>query len=331
MFSSTTLRRATVALAAAAAASIALAGCSSGAASSTDSASGESKGALAMSFGGLDVPIWNAELVYMKELAEEAGYELLSDDPQWDVQKQIADWQAWIQRGDVKAIMGFPVQADAIVPVTAEAVAAGIPVVGYANVWEGTTGSLGSDYYADGYMVGEAAAAWINENMAGETDVPVVIMGEQTSDLGRGHAEGTRDALNELVEGGVSIAEIDAQTRDEGYSTAQSQMIAEPDTKVWLGTTDGVLLGAYQAVMDSGVAADDPTYAFGSLDATNETLDVIKIPDTIWRFGYSITAKEIAEANIKLLLQAANGEEVDDIVLTYNVVDGSNADEFYSE
>ncbi|GAA5036398.1 sugar ABC transporter substrate-binding protein [Microbacterium fluvii] len=320
-------------VAAAVATALMLGGCSGTTANEPDAASttGESKGALAMSFGGLDVPIWNDELVYMKELVEEAGYEFLSDDPQWDVQKQIADWQAWIQRGDVKAIMGFPVQADAIIPVTAEAIAAGIPVVGYANTWEGTTGSLSSDYHADGYTLGQAAAEWINENMAGETDVPVVIMGEQVSDRNRGIVEGMRDALNELVDGGVSLAEIDAQTRDEGYSTAQSQMVAEPDTKVWLSPTDGVLLGAYQAVMDSGVAADDPAYAFGALDATDETLDVIKLPDTVWRFGYAITAREIAEANVTLLLQAANGETVDDIVLTYNPVDASNADDFYSE
>lgn len=310
---------------------LAFTGCTSTDTDGADAPVDEPKGALAMSFGGLDVPIWNAQLGYMKEFAEEAGYEFLSNDPQWDVQKQVADWQAWIQRGDVKAIMGFPVQADAIIPVTAEAIAAGIPVVGYANTWEGTTGSLSSDYHADGYALGEVAAEWINENMAGESDVPVVIMGEQVSDRNRIIVEGMRDALNELTDGGVSLAEIDAQTRDEGYSTAQSQMVAEPDTKVWLSPTDGVLLGAYQAVMDSGVAPDDAEYAFGALDATNETLDVIKLPDTIWRFGFAITAKEIAEANVKLLIQAAEGETVDDIVLVYNVVTAENADDFYSE
>lgn len=211
----------------------------------------------------------------------------------------------------------------------AEANAAGITVVGYANVWEGTEGSLGADFYGDGHLVGEAAAAWINENYPGETAVPVVVMGEQASDLGRGHAQGMIDALHELAD--VTVHEIDAQTRDQGYSTAQSQMVAVPDTKVWLGTSDGVLLGAYQAVIDSGVAVDDPTYAFGSLDATNETLDIIKVPDTIWRFGYSITAETIAEANVQLLLQAAEGGPVDDIVLEYDVVTAENADEYYSE
>lgn len=329
---STRFRRGGLALTAITAAALALGGCASNGADTGSVPSDEaSKGALAMSFAGLDVPIWNAQLVYMKELVEEAGYEFLSDDPQWDVQKQIADWQAWIQRGDVKAIMGFPVQSDAIVPVTAEAVDAGIPVVGYANVWEGTTGSLGSDFNADGRMLGQAAAAWINENLAGETDVPVVLMGEQTSDRNRLMAEGVRESLDELVDGGVVLTELDAQTRDEGYSTAQSQMISNPDTRVWLGLTDGVHLGAYQAVVDSGIAVDDPTYAFGAIDATNETLDVIKIPDTIWRFGFAITAREIAEANVRLLLQAAEGEEVDDIVLVYNEVDASNADSFYSE
>ena len=322
------LRRAGAAVAATAAAALLLSGCGA-AAGNSEGASGDSeKGAIAMGFAGMDITIWNDQLKFMKPIIEEAGYEFLTSDPQWDVQKQVSDWEAWIQRGDVKAIMGFPVQSDAMVPVTAKATAEGIPVLGYATRWEGTAAGTIIDSYEDGRLVGGAAAEWINETMADEAEVPVAVVADKTSDLGKGRTEGIVDAITELAPN-AKVYELPGISREEGNSAAKSHLVAVPETRIWVGTSNDNTAGAYQALLDSGVAKDDSKYYVGATDATNETLDVIKIPNSIWRGGFILPAKALAESNADLLLRAAAGEKVEDNVITSTRVTAKNADEFY--
>lgn len=298
-----------------------------GAACSTETDSSE-KGALAMGFAGMDITIWNDQLKFMEPIIEDAGYEFLSSDPQWDVQKQVSDWDAWIQRGDVKAIMGFPVQSDAMVPVTQRAIDAGMTVLGYATTWKGTAAGTIIDSYEDGRLVGAAAAEWITENKAGEAVVPVAVVADKTSDLGKGRTEGIIDALTEGAKN-AKVYELPGISREEGNSVAKSQLVAEPNTQVWLGTSNDNAAGAYQALLDSGVAKDAAGYYVGATDATNETLDLIKIPNSIWRGGFILPAQVLAESNAQLLIAAAEGKELVDNVITSTRVTAENADEFY--
>ncbi len=56
-------------------------------------------------------------------------------DPQFKVEQQVQDWKAWIAQGEVKAIMGWPINADAMVPVTQQAADAAFP--SSAMPWRG--------------------------------------------------------------------------------------------------------------------------------------------------------------------------------------------------
>lgn len=303
--------------------------CSSGSGGeASDPAGNDAKGAVAMSFAGMDITIWNDELKFMRPIIEEAGYEFLTDDPQWQVQKQVADWEAWIGRGDVKAIMGFPVQTDAIVPVTAKAQEAGIPVLAYASPWEGVTAGVLVDGYEDGVTVGKATADWINENYADLDEVPVGILADMTSDFGKQKADGLKDGVEKNAPN-AKVYMLPGVSREEGYAAANAQLTAVPDTKVWLGTSNDNMTGGYQALLDSGVAEDDASYAVGSPDATNETLDIIAISDSIWRIGFIVSAKELGEANAHMLVAAANGEDVKDVTISAQRVTPENIEGFY--
>lgn len=318
--------RGVAALALSASAALVLSGCSGDAAGSESGEDG--KGAIAMGFAGMDITIWNDQLRFMEPIIEEAGYDFLTSDPQWDVQKQVSDWEAWIQRGDVKAIMGFPVQSDAMVPVTAKATQADIPVLGYATRWDGTVAGTIIDSYEDGYLVGSAAAEWINAEKADEDEVPVAVVADKTSDLGKGRTEGIIAAIEEQAPN-AKVYELPGISREEGNSVAKSHLVAVPETAVWVGTSNDNIAGAYQALLDSGVAKDDKGYYVGATDATNETLDIIKIPNSIWRGGFILPAQQLAESNADLLLRAAAGEDVSDNVITSTRVTAENADEFY--
>ncbi|HEY8588551.1 MAG TPA: sugar ABC transporter substrate-binding protein [Naasia sp.] len=308
----------------AASASLLLAGCAGGGGDG-GSGGGESKGAVAMSFAGLDIQLWNDMLPFMEDAVEAAGYEFVTDNPEWNAQTQVADWESWIVRGDIKAIMGYPVQSDAVVAVTSQAKDAGIPVLGYGSTWEGVDAAVVMDHRADGEVLGEAAAAWIEENYPGEK-VDVALLGYPDTDLGRLRGEGIRAALD--ASGlDVNINEQAVLNLDDGYAAVQNQLNAFPDTKVWLAISNDPAQGAYQALLDSGVSADDTSILLGNIDGTDAEVNAF-MESEFWQLLYLAPAREIAEANAKALIAAAEGETVEDVTLSQTQVTADNAESF---
>jgi ribose transport system substrate-binding protein len=323
------IKRSTSGAALAASAALLLAACGGSADASGESSGGsDDLGAVAMGFSSADITIWNDQLEIMRPIVEEAGYEFLTSDPQNDIQRQISDWQGWVNRGDVKAIMGFPVQTDSIVPTTQQAVDAGIPVLGYLVTWDGVSAATVVDSYQGGYDLGELTAQQLAEEQGEDAAPTVAVLGDRTSDFTAlamdGLAEGVRSVLPD-----AEIVELTASTREEGYNVTQSQLVADPGTKVFLGASNDSAHGAYQALIDHGVAEDDPEYTVASRDATNETLDMISIPGSIYRTSIVVPAQGLAEANAELLIAAAHGEEVEDLVVPSIVVTAENAADYY--
>lgn len=322
-------RSATAAATIAAAAALLLTGCSATSADSADSAA-DSAGAIAWGFAGSDVSVWNTQLEIMQPIIEAAGYEFLTSDPQWDITTQINDWDAWINRGDVMAMGGYPVQADSIVDVTLRASEAGIPVIGYIEEWEGTAATVVSDTYESSYKVGVYAGEWIAGQHGEDAAIDVVVFANRDIDFGIRSADGLIDGVTSVTPD-VNIIELAAASRDDGYAATQSHLVASPDTTVFLGFTNDPTMGAYQALLDSGVAADDPSFFLGNLDAVDETLDYISIPGSIYRVAVTVPPVALAEANAELLLAAAGGEEVENLDVPGELVTAENAGEYYAE
>jgi ABC-type sugar transport system substrate-binding protein len=288
-----------------------------------------SKGAIAMSFAGLDIAIWNDMLQIMEPQIVAAGYEFVTHDPQWDIQTQVNDWQNWIQRGDIKVIMGYPAQSDSMVAVTEQAQAAGIPVLGYASQWQGTSHSLLLDNYEDGRTLGLAAGKWIVEKYGTATAQPVAFLAYYDTDLGRERSEGILAGLEE------SGANVDITTHSvigltDGYDAAQAQLQAAPNTKIFIAIAGDPPQGAYQYVIDSGVSPDDPDYLFAALDATDEILDIFLSENSIWRIQYVLPAKSLADAMVQMMLAAAQGTLSADTKVLSSEVTLDNAESFYT-
>lgn len=306
------------------AAALALSACSSDATGGDGTA--ESKGAVAMSFAGLDIQIWNDMLPFMETVVTEAGYEFVTDDPKWDVNTQVSDWESWIVRGDIKAIMGYPAQSDAMVAVTQQASDAGIPVLGYGSTWEGVKAAVVLDHKADGLKAGERAAEWIKANYGNEK-VDVGFLGYPDTDLGRLRGEGIKEALD-AAGLNLNINEHKVLNLDDGYAAAQNQLNAFPDTKVWLAIANDPALGAYQALLDSGVSPTDESMLLLNLDATDAELKIIGEAGSFWRYAFIPVTRQIAEANAKMLVDAANGDPVEDTVIPTTEVTSENAADY---
>lgn len=317
----------TVSLAAAGALLFGLAACS---ADQSEPGEGQfENGALALSFGGLNVPIWNDIIKLVEKDVNDLGYELLIDDPQWDVQKQIADWEAWATRGDVKALVAFPVQADAVVPTTARLVEAGIPVIGYAGKWEGVEYGLVTDAFADGQVTGRDAGNWIKEHY-GDAAVSAALLSDRASDLGIARADGIIAGLKEAAPNAV-LDELPGATREDGVANTERQLIAKPDTKVWLSTSEENLLGTYRVLMDRGVDPRDPEIMLGVMDVTNESITIIKDGEgeSIMRVAYIFPARQLADSIVKLMIAAAEGGEMQDQSILPESVTFENADSYW--
>lgn len=315
------------------ASSLALTGCTSlapTAGPAPDASAGDSseKGAVALSFAGLDIQVWNTLLEKIGPQVQDAGYEFLSDDPQWDLQTQISDWESWIARGDVKAIMGYPVQSDSMVTVTQQAQQAGVQVLGYASQWDGTSAAVLIDNRTDGINLGEAMGEWITDKYGTDAAVPVALLGYWDTDLGRERSEGIEEGLKNVAPN-VSLTEHSVISLDDGYKAAQNQLAAVPDTKVWVSMGPDPATGAYQALLDSGVDPADPDVALGSIDATDEILDTFKQEGSFWRVLYSPRLDDLADAMAALLIASASGSELQTSTLSSERVTEDNADSFY--
>lgn len=318
------LNRALGAVALASAVALTLSACDS-----SGTASGDSKGAVAMSFAGLDIQIWNDMLPFMEEIVTDAGYEFVTDDPKWNAQTQVQDWESWLVRGDIKAIMGYPVQSDAMVAVTSQANDAGIPVLGYGSTWEGVQAAVVSDHLADGEAAGARAVDWIQENY-GDEQVDVAFLGWPDTDLGRLRGEGI---MNQLDASGLdlNITEHKTLSLDDGYAAAQTQLQSTPGTKVYLAISNDPALGAYQALIDSGISPTDDSMLLLNLDATDAELEIIAEPGSFWRYSFIVPARQLAEANAHMLVDAANGDPVEDVSISATEVTSENAEDFFLE
>ena len=282
---------------------------------------------VAMSFGGSTIALWNDIIAIMEPALAEKGYRLITHDPQFKVEQQVQDWKAWVAQGEVKAIMGWPINADAMVPVTKQAQEAGIPVIGYAVSWPGVSAAMLTNPEEDGRHLSSYAVEWIKKAY-GEEPVKIAVLSDEQNDLTRLRVEGL---YAEVTEGlpNATVLKVPALTREDGYNAAKQQLTAHPDTTVWLSFSNDNLKGVYKALMDSGVAKDDPKYFVAGMDVTNEDLDLIQIPNSIYRMAFAFRSETLAKVNMDFLVAGAKGEPLKDVFVAPELVTPETAKNFY--
>jgi ribose transport system substrate-binding protein len=168
------------------------------------------------------------------------------------------------------ALVVSPVDPSSLSPTLEEVIRAGAYVG--TIVPPPATSILNAPQYLTGKALGDAAAAYIKERLGGRANV--VLLTQDSIQFLAPRFVAIRDALRELP-GVTIVADISPSpvSKEGGFSTMQTILLAHPDVDVVLGA-DAVVLGALEALRAAG--KDEPDNFLGGIDGEPEAIAEIK-------------------------------------------------------
>lgn len=190
----------------------------------------------------------------------------LADD---DGRRMVADVEGFRAAG-VGAVVASPVDPAMLAPALQETIWAGAYVG--TVVAPPATSLLNAPQYLTGKELGDAAVAYIENELGGEADV--VLLTQDSIQFLTPRFAAIRDALSALP--GVRIvADISPNpvSKEGGLATMRTILLAHSNVDVVLGA-DGVVLGALQALREAG--RDRPDQFLGGIDGEPEAVREIR-------------------------------------------------------
>lgn len=243
--------------------------------------------------------------------------ELIVTDGQNDSSKQVTDVESLMAQG-IKVLMISPLTADALTPVVADAMAAGIKVVTLdRKVNTDVTVHVG----AENKPIGFAAGKFIAEKLGGKGNIIEL--------QGTGGASVVIDRHDGFVEGlkGTEIEVVATQNCDFLRENAvkfmedQLQRFGPGQIQAVYAHNDEMALGAIQAL--EAVGRLNEVVVVG-IDGQNDAFEAVKAGKLAATFVYPFVAPEGMEVAYKI----AKGEAVDPVItLPGKQVDASNIDQ----
>lgn len=145
---------------------------------------------------------------------------------------------------------------------------------------------LNAPQYATGKVLADAAIAHINNKLGGRANV--VLLTQDTMEYLSPRFDAMRDGLNEMP-GVTIVADIAPRpvSKEGGYSTMNTILLANPDVDVVLGA-DAVVLGALRALR--AVGKDRPDQFLGGIDGEPEAITEIKKMNSPYKASISLSS-----------------------------------------
>ncbi len=145
----------------------------------------------------------------------------------------------------------------------------GIPVIAIDIPMPGAT-FFGADNYGAGYMAGEAAAKWVNENWDGQLDAILMLELPQSGPIPAARLQGQLEGLVDNVNSEVPedmIFHLDSKnTQDEAFRVVGDTLPKIPDARhvVAVNINEGTALGTIAAFESAGRTEDIVVVAQGA-------------------------------------------------------------------
>ena len=247
---------------------------------------------------GLSIPqLANPYFVSVKNGVEakcnEYGYKLTVVDANYDVAKQVSDFENFMNQG-VTAVIACPIDGNALDSVTKQMNEKGIVVISFAQLVPNANAIFTVDEYSYGQVIGENAAKWINEKLDGKGNVLIISQDNVESVVKR--ADGIQDKITELCPEAVIVARQAGDNPEKGMQITEDVMQQHPEVNVITGNNDSGPLGAVEAVKGLNLSQDvlDKFYIGGG-DATPEAIEKMKDETSVYRATVDIGPYDTGE------------------------------------
>lgn len=207
----------------------------------------------------------------MQTAAKARGIDYVTATSRNDPAKHADQMTGFIEQG-VGALAMQPLNADADTPVLRTALSRGICVQGIITA--PSTLQVAASQHQIGFDQGKAAADYVTRHLAGEAQVLYFNL-DTVSPALRARHQGVLEGLKtggggiEVV-GDLTVADISTTS---GFNTMNSALQAHRDIKVVMGG-DTIVVGAYRALKQAGMLADD-MYLSG-VDGDSDALALVK-------------------------------------------------------
>lgn len=308
------------------AAVVLMAGCSPAASDTpdTDSTADAGNGSATLKIGAT-FPILDQFLQNvadgMKEEADALGVNLTVVAAQEKTDVQLGQIENFIADG-VDAILVVPVDTDAAGPMTAAAVAAGIPLV-YINRRPSDL-PAGVPYVgSDSIVAGQLQMTALAELVGGEGNV-VILQGDPANEAAIMRTKGCQEIVD--ANPGMTVTKTQAGNwyREEGLAIVENWLQSGDTFDVICANNDEMALGAIQALKNANLLDD---VVVGGVDATSDALAAMEAGElevTVFQDAAGQGGGGVAAA-----VQLINGETVEDIVdIPYLLVTPENLADF---
>jgi ribose transport system substrate-binding protein len=266
---------------------------------------------------------WRVNMVEgNKKYAEEnlPDVELIITNGENNASKQVSDVESLIAQG-VKVLIISPVTADALTPVVAQAMSAGIPVVTLdRKVNTDVTLHIG----ADNKLIGQSAGKYVCGLLGGKGNV-IEIQGTAgaSATIDR-HDEFVATIEKECPEVKIVASQVANYVREPAIKFMEDmlQRFKPGEIDLVYAHNDDMALGAVTALEAAGRL--DEVKVVG-IDGENAAYDAIRDGKMVATFTYHFVAPEGIQYGYKV----AKGEELPaEIVLPTHQVDSSNVADF---
>jgi ribose transport system substrate-binding protein len=206
------------------------------------------------------------------------GLSLAAKDRGLAYETSVADDDPALMILQVQAFLDAKVGALVAAPVDSVGLAPYLQALIWSGAYVGTvvpppaTTILNAPQYLTGKVLGDAAAAYIAEQLGGQANV--VLLTHDSLEFLAPRFTAMRDSLRALP-GATIVADISPVivSNKGGYDTMKTVLLAEPKVDVVLGA-DTVVLGALAAMREAGKAR--PDQFFGGIDGEADAISELK-------------------------------------------------------
>lgn len=247
-----------------------------------------------------------------------------------DVATQVKAIEDFINMG-VDGIMLNALDTSAVEDVIKQATDAGI-IVGVYPSMENVTFNFVFDEYDWGFTEGEQAAKWIDEQLGGTATIMSFAQAENAAVMER--YQGIVDGVNQNVKDASKVTWLEYAGTDntsEAMTTMESVLQAHPEVRVVCCAQDSAAVGAYQAVISSGLPQDE--FFVAGCDGITEALGYIQ-EGTPYRVSIA-NAKQTPQMGYELVqnisLAVAGLDYESPYYAAVAAVDSSNVEDYLSQ